>query len=1802
MNRRFTYLLTFGLLLFGGVATAQNPSGVIVGGNVFGGGNLANVKGSCSVSITQPGSIVNGDVYGGGALADVNVTETINGEDTTYSYTSGKTTTVDLLDGTIRGNVYGGGLGDSIFYGGTQNIAAKVYGPVTVNIGKLDGGVNDQGFANGTDGNVSFGSTSSVYGCNNLNGTPLDNVEVNIYETAHEDGNYVSDDGYAIYQVFGGGNKANYEPASSGKKPKVHVWTCDNTIQWLYGGGNAANLGNSTISSASDVIIDGGRIEWVFGGGNGFSSTNNHTQPDQPNYNPGANIYGDASVLYRAGYITYLFGGSNEWGNITGSKTIDIRNDGNCAVENHIVELYGGNNKAPINNNIGATLNMPCPPSGSNPCQIDYLFGGSRDADISGDVVLNVYGGLYNYVFAGNNIGGTIYGNVTLNLFGGTINEAAFGGNNEGGAINGKITVNMMADEVCDLMVHNIYGGGYNACYNPTTVGAYPEVNLIHGIVSKKGDGTGGNVFGGGYGQTATVQSNPMVRVGYDATMDGYIPMGYPILEANRTAIVQNIVFGGGDMAAVAGSTHVILQNANSSVVSLFGGGNKASVGNATVDVIGGSASTGVYGGCNQSGTVGGAITPYTFTLDGSTNTYANTAGTPIAYDGTIEVNIKSNLGTSGSALVEGIYGGGKGSDTRTTGNVTVTITEDDDENVPIIYSDVYGGSALGWVGDGNGNDLTKVDFQNGTLHGVIYGGGMGDNNISAKVNGNVQVNIATGSISGGVYGGCNIDGNVSGDIAVNVNGGTVGAQGATANVHGGGYGNLTTTSGDVNVSIDGESLVIWGDVYGGSAKGHVNADDGDKTNVTLEHGTIHGDLYGGGLGDNTYAATVYGAVQVTVNGGTVTGSVYGCNNASGAPQSTVNVDIYATDQPASDYALGAVFGGGNQANFNGTPVVKVHNCNNKIEYVYGGGNAANVKGTDVTIYGGDVIGNVFGGCYGANVTNDGTNVKIYGGTILKVFGGNNHSGTITGDIKVNVDKQGDSDDNGSATACDMHITEVYGGGNLAASNAGTITVNCTGDEGEGIEYLYGGANDADVTGPIDLNIIDGRIQNVFGGNNTGHAVNGTITVNINKEASPCGWYIGNVYGGGNQATYGSANSDYPQVNILNGLVSGDVFGGGLGDATDPTKGVVTGNPQVTVDGANASVAGGVYGGGSLAPTVGNPLVTLTDGALTNVFGGGKAASVTGAPTVQIDGGSVSTGIYGGCHEQGNVSGNITVNVHDGTIGTETNLNQTEPIVAQVFGGGYGNGTSTSGNVEVNIGNATAGPAIYGDVYGGSALGNVNTENGNNTTTVNIMNGTLYTNRQNGTNVLGQTCYIYYGGNVFGGGLGRKANSSATPPVTAIEAKVYGDVTVNIGTGTVTNGYTPSSNTGYATIKGSIYGCNDQNGAPQKSVTVNVFATAHTTTDSYDYDPTENNNVPATYALANVFGGSRQADFLTGVIPLVNIYGCDNTIERTFGGCDAAESNSVETMIQGGHVHQAYGGGNGEINAANVDGNVTIGIHGGKVDSSFGGSNLQGEISGTSTISTDAEGGCGETHIEEQFGGGNFADVHGNVDAIFRCADGLFIENLYGGCKQADVLPNGAQIGNVHLVVEGGTYNNIFGGSQGRLPGTNGDDDPGKSADISGCILLEIHGGKVNNAIYGGSHILGKVNGTITVNIENMNTGCDLDVSTADVYGGGNEANYDTAPTQGENGYDYTHPNYPVINIKNATVRNVFGGGYKAEVKGNPQIHLKKGAKVLGNVYGGGNMGVVVGSPKVNVDGNDNTPNPHEIGEPHNED
>ena len=285
------------------------------------------------------------------------------------SYMAGRVygnTQVDLMGGTLQGDAFGGG---AMAFVGFDPWTTK--GNATLNIGKD----NTQGEGPDYLGEVTI--LGNVYGANNFTGSPLGNVNVNVYKTAHRHvgdyDDYVPDilamaaaqhitpaealainaltQDYAINAVFGGGNLAHYTPNQvdrtlSDAMTTVHVYSCDNTIRYTYGGGNAANVGTTTKHANSQVIIDGGRFHQVFGGGHGDLAQGAY-----------ANIYGTANTYIHAGMIDEVFGGGDQAGTILQTNLVFDHNSHNCCPE-VIEDIFGAGNES---GNIGdITTTISC--------------------------------------------------------------------------------------------------------------------------------------------------------------------------------------------------------------------------------------------------------------------------------------------------------------------------------------------------------------------------------------------------------------------------------------------------------------------------------------------------------------------------------------------------------------------------------------------------------------------------------------------------------------------------------------------------------------------------------------------------------------------------------------------------------------------------------------------------------------------------------------------------------------------------------------------------------------------------------------------------------------------------------------------------------------------------------------------------------------------------------------------------------------------------------------------------------------------------------------------------------------------------------------------------------------------------------------------------------------------------------------------------------------------------------------------------------------------------------------------------
>ena len=227
------------------------------------------------------------------------------------------------------------------------------------------------------------------------------------------------------------------------------------------------------------------------------------------------------------------------------------------------------------------------------------------------------------------------------------------------------------------------------------------------------------------------------------------------------------------------------------------------------------------------------------------------------------------------------------------------------------------------------------------------------------------------------------------------------------------------------------------------------------------------------------------------------------------------------------------------------------------------------------------------------------------------------------------------------------------------------------------------------------------------------------------------GWIAGGANGTQNTngaltgATYvyigGKAKVDSDgSTRVLNRAIGGNVFGAGCGYSASSTSGqILTYNTNVVV--ADESyVERGVYGGGSYGYTTNTSNIYVLGGHVGGKNGGvsgtSYSASISGGVfggacqnqggtiNITMSDGLVEGGIYGGSNVTGTISANVTMNINGGQVGTTSQT-------ANIHGGGYGSNTRVSGNVDLTLGSqnqTTPGVTVYGDVYGGSALGYVN--------------------------------------------------------------------------------------------------------------------------------------------------------------------------------------------------------------------------------------------------------------------------------------------------------------------------------------------------------------------------------------------------------------------------------------------------------------------------------------------------------------
>ena len=976
-------------------------------------------------------------------------------------------TTTNLVDSIYNSATtgYGRDFGIRYIFGGGN----KVYGSTT-NV-EIFGGQCDTIFAGGNSADVYAANVTVDCAMGDGSGYTWNKVYSNAINT-YDGGIITPKDDYGwngfggIYNVrtlFGGNNMATFDSHLNVKVPEITLTS--GSLGTVYGGGNSGdmwgysetgttingetvNYGTHVKMDSPTVLVDylyggcqmsnvrystwvelnDGHVGTVYGGcnvsGDVGSTRVNMNAPQflgEDNPNPAyQKVYGGTYVVASGGFVyKNLFAGGNGYyhcldanGFYTNALYYTSHNYVGLASpthnETHVVvnpgatvkgNVYAGGNLARVgfDNNTGAINNDLFP----------RLVGLSSVRMSGGHVYGNVYGG-------GNMA--DVYGSNEVQVSGGTIDKSLYGGNDRLGTVATPISNRVLPPD------YQVASDGVTSLIDPK----------VYTYVGLTGNPSITNVYGGGNGDYAyfTTFEEAEAYTGDKETVVSCNIGFQPIQQCTFVDVgVQGgadgahigTVYGGGDGVTVTGFIKVFFNVQSSSspigysnVGTIFGGNNKGDLLLVPeVILLNGQVNT-VYGGCNKGAmTAGSNDNAHTKTIVGAHGDTYSDIGSYVhllaSYDGDGEGGHEAV--TPNIKVMEAIYGGCCMN--GVTKNSLVLVEGSDFSNMT---KGIFGGSDI----SGTVSGFSRVAVTGGTV-GDVYGGGNG--NYDYVSGGNVykpnSEHTAANLVATGITAApkCAQSG-------ADILGGYVGTDAShQGKVFGGGWGSGTETTGNVIVNVDG-TPELYGDVYGGSALGNVNTDEGETiTTVNFEGGTLHGGLYGGGLGNADHAAQE-NKVVVTVSGGTVD-NVFGCNNVNGAPQSTVAVNI--TGGTVNEN----VYGGGNLSAYTGSPVVTVSG-GTVTQDVYGGGALANTGGSTVTVSDGEVVRAVYGGGLGdgghAALVNGPVQVNISGGTVGSVFGCNNVNGTPKSTVQVKV--TGGTVDN------------VFGGGNEAAYIPTTSNTN----------------------------------------------------------------------------------------------------------------------------------------------------------------------------------------------------------------------------------------------------------------------------------------------------------------------------------------------------------------------------------------------------------------------------------------------------------------------------------------------------------------------------------------------------------------------------------------------------------------------------------------------------------------------------------------------------------------------------------------------------------------------------------------
>ena len=406
----------------------------------------------------------------------------------------------------------------------------------------------------------------------------------------------------------------------------------------------------------------------------------------------------------------------------------------------------------------------------------------------------------------------------------------------------------------------------------------------------------------------------------------------------------------------------------------------------------------------------------------------------------------------------------------------------------------------------------------------------------------------------------------------------------------------------------------------------------------------------------------------------------------------------------------------------------------------------------------------------------------------------------------------------------------------------------------------------------------------------TGGIVHGWTATGCNGIANDSG----QNYGTGYMYVGGNTRIGDGTLGAINGTKRGVVMGAGNGKSGNQaqTIGQMTyGSYVVVAD--NANIENEVYGGGNYGYTLSTAHIFITGGTVNGSVFGGSLRKQGDYSEIYMTGGLVKGisrdvddnpfkgGIFGGSNSDGTFSGNVTMHIEGGQVGTAE-------APASVYGGGYGESTKVNGNVNISVKGT---PVITGNLYGGGYSGDVQG-------TVSITVGEPSSDAQLQIN------------NIYGAGYGAQSDVAQNVTVTLNQGKILGSVygggeqgTVNTSTSATTADQKVIVNIAGGEVRGFVFGGGD-NGACYATTTVNmtggkvyesVFAGAKGSSNTILVSGLRTFNMQGGEVYGSVYGGSRNSNDGDRILTSGN---SNNTDYLSF------------VNISGGTIHQhVYGGG-----------------------------------------------------------------------------------------------------------------------------------------------------------------------------------------------------------------------------------------------------------------------------------------------------